>query len=645
MHFLKRSRAWIGIPVAGACMAILAAATPVLAGEAPMLAAQVKSGALPPLEQRLPADPLTEQVVDNIGTYGGDWHSALLGGGDQPWLMRTMTYENLMRWKPDWSGVIPDVAKSVDVNKDATVFTFHLRKGMKWSDGKPFTARDIQFWHDDLLLSKKFTPHPTDPFINGDGTPVDFKMIDDTTFQFIFKEPKGLFLQYLATARPQDGLPIRYPFHYLKQFDPKYNPDVDKLVAKSGQNDWVGLMVQKADMYANPDLPTVNAWVVTEGYGKGSATRVKAVRNPYYWKVDPKGNQLPYIDSLSLDVISDPQVLVAKTLAGEIDFQDRHLAVPANKPVLYDGQKKGGYGFFEETSTSPNVMVMMFNLNNKNKAMRDIFQDKDFRVGLSYAMDRQELIDTVWLGQGQPAQTAPRPESIYYNKRLATQYTEHDVAKANAYLDKVLPNKGSDGFRTLDGKRFVFTFAYSSANPVFGDALQLIKKQWAKVGIDMEPTPLDRTLIQARQDAGELQGVAWSRGGGAGQEVVLDPRWYFPANNDSYYWAPAWAAWYEGVDTANSQVQPEEPPAVVRKQMDLYNQLKASPDPKEQVTLMKQILEIAADQFWTMGIAFEANGYGVKKDDMHNVPKSMPASWIYPTPGPTNPEQYYFSGQ
>lgn len=624
----------------------LAGALAAHAGQAPMLAEQVESGELPPLEERLPANPLVVEPVEEIGDYGGTWRSAMVGGSDDGWILRTLSYENLMRWTPDWSGVIPNIVESAEVNEDATEFTFKLREGMKWSDGAPFTTADIEFWYEDIFLNEEFTPAPAEPFINVDGSPVELEVVDETTFKFRFDDPKGLFLQYLATARPLDNATVRYPRHYLEQFHPDYNENVQQEIDAAGQSNWVGLMVSKSTFWTNTELPTINPWVFTQGYGSGSATQARAVRNPYYWKVDPEGNQLPYIDVRHFDVLSDPQVLVTKTLAGEIDFQDRNLAVPANKPVLFQGQEQAGIEFFEETPAAPNYIVMMLNLNHKDPQTREIFQDKNFRIGLSHAMDRQEIVDVVWLGQGEVAQTSVQPGSVYYNDQLAHQYTEYDTELANEYLDKVLPEKDSSGMRLgPDGEPFAFTFAYSAANPVFGDALELVAAQWREVGIDMVPTPLDRTLIQARQDAGELEGVAWERGGGAGQEVVLDPRWWFPSNNDSYYWAPTWTAWYLEVDPETMQVKPEEPPAIVKKQMDLYGELQASPEFDEQVRIMNEILQIAADEFWTMGIAWPASGYGVKKTNFRNVPETMPASWIYPTPGPTNPEQYFIEAE
>lgn len=203
----NRRAPWaLGCVLAVSCLGLM----PAGAGEAPSLAPLVSAGTLPALDKRLPDKPLVVKVVDRVGTYGGNWHSALVGGSDEPWLMRTMTYENLMRWSPDWSQVIPNIAESVEASPDATEYTFHLRKGMKWSDGAPFTSEDIAFWHRDLLLNKQFTL-PAEPFINSDGTPVGFTKIDETTFKFTFKKPKGLFLQFLATARPQDNASVRYP--------------------------------------------------------------------------------------------------------------------------------------------------------------------------------------------------------------------------------------------------------------------------------------------------------------------------------------------------------------------------------------------------------------------------------------------------
>ena len=233
-------------------------------------------------------------VVDRVGTYGGNWHSALVGGSDDPWLLRTMTYENLMRWSPDWSQVVPNIAESVDVSPDAKDYTFHLRKGMKWSDGAPFTSDDIAFWYQDLLLNKEFTPTPAEPFINTDGTPVAFTKLDETTFKFSFKKPKGLFLQFLATARPQDNASVRYPAHYLKKYHPTYNPDgIKQELAAAKQQNWVGMLNAKAIMWGNPDLPTINAWTITQGYGSGSATRVAAKRNPSIGRLIRRGTNFP----------------------------------------------------------------------------------------------------------------------------------------------------------------------------------------------------------------------------------------------------------------------------------------------------------------------------------------------------------------
>ncbi|NOZ27672.1 MAG: ABC transporter substrate-binding protein [Chloroflexi bacterium] len=606
--------------------------------EAPQLAELVKQGKLPPVDERLPENPLVVQPVDRIGQYGGTWRTALRGGADNAWLLRTMDYEYLVRWDPDWTKVIPNLAESFEANEDATEFTFHLRKGVKWSDGEPFTADDIMFWYEDVFMNEDLTPVKTSWLVTGDE-PVTVEKVDDYTVKFKFAAPNGLFLQRMAT--PSGSYITRFPRHYLEQFHIKYNPDnIDKLIEEAGATDWVNLFQLKGSgvpgtpydaRWQNKELPSLNAWILTTAYGEG--TRVVAERNPYYWKVDPEGNQLPYLDRIVYEVGEDVEVLVLKALNGEIDMQDRHIAKPANKAVFVDNMEKGGYHFFEKIPSSMNMLIIALNLTHKDPKMREIFQNKHFRIGLSYAINRQEIIDLVWVGAGEPFQAAPRPESPFYNERLAKQYTEYDVDKANEHLDMVLPEKDDEGFRLRpDGERLSFSIEVAATQTDRIDALELIRGYWKAVGIDMQVKTEDRSILYTRKEANEHDAVVW--GGDGGLDVILEPRWYFPYSAESNY-AELWQFWY------NKDPRGEEPPEPTKKQMELYDQLKATGDPDKQADLMKQILEIAADQFYVIGISLPPKGYGIVKNNFHNVPKVMPGSWLYPNPAPTNPCQYF----
>jgi peptide/nickel transport system substrate-binding protein len=623
-----------GTPAAGAKI-------PATFHDAPTLAEQVKAGKLPAVAQRVPKTPVVVPPVEKVGQFGGNWRSALVGGGDTAWLTRTIGYQNLLRWAPDWSEVIPNIAESYEANADATAFTFKLREGMKWSDGQPFGADDIVFYIEDIVLNKELTP-------SAGVNPPGVKKIDDQTVTITFEKPNGLFVQNLAI--PAGEVWTQYPAHYAKQFHKKYADPakLDQAMKENNAESWVKLFQLKVSsvpgtpataMWSNPDLPTLHAWMITEPYGKG--TRVIAERNPYFWKVDPDGNQLPYIDKVSYDVMQDAQPLLLKALNGEIDMQDRNIATNQNKPVIVDNQQKGQYHLFESVPSSMNAMIIYLNLTCKNPVLREIFNKKEFRIGLSYAINRQQIIDTVYVGVGEPWQAAPRPESEYYNKTLAKQYTEFDLAKANEYLDKVYPKKDGSGMRLgPDGKPISFVLEASTATPQMVDSLKLIQPTFKQVGVDMQMKVEDQSIWGAHVYANDSDAVTW--GGDGGLEVVLEPRSYFPSNQGSFYAEP-WYVWF--VKPANPPCPPEEPPAAVKQQQDLYLQLQGTGDPAKQKDLMKQILEISADQFYCIGTSLLGNGYGIVKNNFHNVPKSMPGSWFYPNPAPTNPEQYFIAQQ
>jgi len=616
--------------------------------EAPMLAEMVAAGELPPLEERIPANPKVVEPTDNIGQYGGTWHMGLRGGQDNALLARTIAYEHLVRWTPDWTDVEANVAESFEANADATVFTFKLRDGMKWSDGEPFTVDDVIFWYEDILVNEDYLAvHPVPEWLLAGGEPPVVEKVDDTTFTVTFAAPNGLFIQRLATPSGDDF--TRWPKHYASQFHPKYNTEnLDDLIAEADATDWVNLMDLKAGgilgtpydaRWQNSELPTLKPWRLTTAYGEGTS-QVVAERNPYYFKVDPEGHQLPYIDKVVYEIGEDVQVLVLKALNGEIDSQDRHIATLDNKAVFVDNAEAGEYGFYETVPSSMNTQVIALNLNHKDPVKREIYQNKDFRIGLSYAINRQEVIDTVYVGQGEPWQLAPRDTSPFYNEELAKQYTEYDVDKANEHLDAAgYTERDADGFRLgPDGNRISVLVDVQAISQNWIDSLELIKGYWEAVGIQMDLNVMDRSLMYTRKDSNEQDAVTW--GGDGGLDVVLEPRWYFPYSTESLF-AEAWKEWYINPSGVGSLTQPEEPPEGPKRQMELYDQLKATGDPAEQQALMEEILSIAKDEFYAIGISLPAPGYGIVKNDFHNVPASMPGAWLYPNPAPTNPEQYY----
>jgi len=609
--------------------------------EAPMLAEQVKAGTLPPVDERLPENPYVEPVQERVGDYGGTWRRAILGGGDQHNMVRTIGYHNLVRWDPTWTKVQPHIAESYDVSDDATTFTFHLRKGMKWSDGEPFTADDIMFWYEDVLMNKELTPG-IDPLWTVGGKPMTVEKVDDETVVFKFDAPYATFIDRIAYGF--GAPPTLYPKHYLMQFHKKYNPDgIAALVdAAQGINDWVGLFNSKVGptwttvYWQNPDLPTLHGWRLTNAYG--TASRIIAERNPYYFAVDPEGNQLPYIDRVVYDQVEDTEVALLKALNGEIDYQLRHIGNPDNKAVIFENQQKGNYHLFDVGNSSANQPTFYFNLTSTDPVKREIFQNRDFRVALSYAIDRQTVVDVVYLGQGEISQAAPRPDSPFYVERLAKQYTEYDPDKAEELLDKAgFDKKNADGWRLgPDGNPISFVIL---ASPGDGrpETAEMVVKYWQDVGVNAQFRVVDRGLMTTALIGNDYDGYVWDSPGGA-SDAITDPRGYFPFNKTVIFIAPLWAEW--NMNHANG----EEPPAEVKKQIELYNTIDSLIDPDARTERMKEVLNMAADYFYSIGIRQPPPGFGIVKNNMHNTLDPQPMSGPLWRPSPDTVQFFFENG-
>lgn len=611
--------------------------------EAPALAEAVAAGTIPPLADRLPLNPMVVQPFESVGQHGGDLRAALVGGGSLNMMHRYQGYEPLVRYTPDFGGVIPNVAESFEANEDATAYTFKLREGHKWSDGTPFTTDDVMFFYEDILLNEELAQSPPTPLRSTDGSTATFEKVDDLTFRIVFAQPNGLLPLRLAWAN--DDRTTRTPRHYLEQFHIKYNPDADKLATDQGLTGWVQLFQIKSgiavdgEIFKNKDMPTLYGWRVTQPIGESAEFSISE-RNPYYFKVDTDGNQLPYIDRITYAVAADNEVLLLKALQGEIDLLDQWICTPANRAVLYDGQQAGGYGFYTTTSTEPNEMVFQLNLTHPDPIKRALYQNKDFRAALSHSIDRQAVIDTIFIGQGAPAQPSIRPEDPLYNEQLATQFTAYDTAKANELLDAIIPNKDGEGMRLDEtGKRVTIIFEIDQVRQTFVDSFQLVLPMLRAVGIDAQMRTMDRSLWEVRvRQGGEYDATVHKFGGNGGIVAILDPRYFFPNTTEAMY-AKGWQIWYNDKDSVDAV----EPPEATKRQFEAYNELRQSSDPVRQNELMAEILQIAADEFYVFGITLPLDGYGIVANRLKNVQPTMPNSWGYPTPAPTNPEQYYLS--
>ena len=634
-----------------------AAAQDVTYNEAPMLAEQVAAGDLPPIAERLPVNPVVVDG-DEIGVYGGTWRRVANGLNDVWNIGRTFGYEPLVRWAPDWSGVIPGVAEGWEVADEGSTFIFRLREGMKWSDGMPFTSADIMFWYEDVAMNRELNSSPPALLMLA-GEAATVTAPDEYTVIFNFTQPNGLFLRNLAF--PDSLIVTLYARHYFEQFHPRYNPDVAAEATASGFENWMQEFVRKGGAIGsvgrwNPEMPVLYAWMPAE-LATPDTSVMRFVRNPYFWKVDSAGNQYPYMDYVNITIFQDQETMLLEAAAGNIDMQKRHIGnfAGTNKAFLFDEQERGNFHFFTAISENNNAAIFRFNLNHEDPVMREILQNKEFRIGLSHAINRQEIIDVMYIGQGAPHQVAPLPSSPYYHERLATQYTEFDLDLANQYLDEAgYAERDADGFRLgPDGNRISFVLMAVDSFREQADIIEIVASYWRAVGIEVLPRLLDRATFEARAGINDFDVIAYP--GHAGIDVLGNPNNYLPISGNSFE-SLRWSAWYNGdqrtlgdvleaapegtedsVESDENEAFAQDPrDELIYRQWELWDLIKVTPDEELQHAYVMEMLDIAAERFANIGISTPPDGFGIVRNDIANVPETTFSSWTFASPGPVN---------
>jgi peptide/nickel transport system substrate-binding protein len=616
-----------------------AAATAVPASkykEAPMMADLVKAGKLPPVDKRLPDNPMVYKGPDGDGVYGGQLKYADLAGTGSTQFDCFMGYEPLVRYNAKWD-IEPNIAESWKINEKMTEITFLIRKGIKWSDGAPFTTKDIMFWWNDVLMNKDVTPTPAPP-----AKIKEVVAIDDLNIKFNLGQTNVMFMDNMA--HPGNLGIVAYPSEFCKKFHAKYNTDAQAQAKAAGFERWQDWLNTYGSVFGlgynrmQPGTPSMSSWIGsgTERF-TAKATQFELARNPYYWKVDGTGQQYPYTDKVVVKFVSNSQGVLLEGAAGNITYQRFNVNGLANRAFHVENGKKGNYrmrDFWDSWGNSINIQV---NLTHANPDHTKVNRDKNFRIGLSHAINRKEMIDTLFLGTTKPHQVAPLLDSPYYNKQLATQYLEYDVKKANEYLDKVLPKKDAEGFRLgPDGKQYMFIFTVVDREN-YKDISELLARYWKAVGVRTEVRLSDRSTHDKVIEKAEHDCSLWSAL--AGMDVRFSPQEYTPVSgwNDGKY-APKWARWYttKGKDPAG-----EEPPDQIKKQFELFDKTLEETDPKKNLALFAEILQICADEFLNMGVSTPAKDYAIVNNDLKNVPDTY-FDWAHGLDGPTNPWAFYF---
>ena len=539
------------------------------------------NGDLPPLSERLPEEPLVVVPYASIGQYGGtlDVLSNATEAGTSDFL--SVRHVNLVRYSDDLQTIVPNVAKSWKWNDDFTQLTFYLRKGQKWSDGAPFTSADVKFWHDNLMLDTNIFEKPKD-YVTVGGQTMTVETPDETTVVFNLPAPKPGLLAHFATHYAQGF----QPKHFLGKFHPDVNPDADAyaqslgfengydaIKAYYGNSDWTDT---PTPMLSRPDLvgglpkatmPTLESHIYVGDTTEGR----QLVANPYFFQVDPSGQQLPYISEQDEVYINDNEVRILKLVNNEVDYKAQSLQL-ASAPILLENQEAGGYNIYLRPEIT--MGVFGFNVTHEDPEKRKVFGDIKFREAMSLAINREELNEVGFFGQGTPKQYvgfSPLPD--FADPALENYMAEFDPEGAKARLDALgMADTDGDGFRELpNGDKLVLNLNYSTQG-IAGQTVELVSQFWADVGIESTVKEVTPDEYRSAQSSNKLDVSMWRKGQPLAIVLGNNELWVPPFEN--YFGNRNGMLWAEWVDSDGSAGV--EPPEDVKQLMDDINTLQSA---------------------------------------------------------------------
>jgi peptide/nickel transport system substrate-binding protein len=505
------------------------------AKESPMLADMVAAGTLPPLAERLPKNPLTLSPVNGIGKFGGRLKMASWwqDGG----IFAKLYGHSAIRYVDDGLGLAPGMCESWETNADNTVWTLHFREGLKWSDGEPCTTADVLYWWEDMVLDPDHPDLPPSEFSAVDGVLPEFVAVDDYTLEIRYIKPAPLTAKRLAMwVNGSIGPRWIAPAHYLKEFHPKYNSEYTDFVEHD----------RKRNEQNNPDCPTLNSWMLV-AYEQGVSSTYD--RNPYYYCVDPEGNQLPYIDGIDDKPSPDAQYLLLQIMQGSVDLEvHTYQLTLGDIASLKEGEAQGGYTIrFWDTGSGTGAMNFL-NYDIKDDKKRELHRNPTFRKALSYAIDRPTIQRIVYYDTGTQTTGSMSPKAIEFNfnaeaqahyEKFRTLAVEYDPETAKAMLDEIgVVDATGDGFRDYpDGTPYEFLIDWDSGstNVEYQKVVEILERNWKDIGLNVVINQMPSADYGESWRAGLVtMKCQWEVGDGP--DHLLYPSWVVP--DETERWAP-----------------------------------------------------------------------------------------------------------
>ena len=588
-------------------------------GEAPMLAALVSAGDLPPVEERISDEPLVVQPLERAGTFGGQLNVTMRS--DDFWGPQSYMHleELLAKARPDLVQVLPNAAKGLEAARDARSFTLYLRSGMKWSDGAPFGADDFMFWYEDVLHNEDLTPRVRSVWRPG-GEVVRLRKIDDTTVHFEFSSPVPGFM-HLLSDRAGTGTQKNGPFqprHYLEQFHVDYNAKAGDLAKEEGFEEWYQLYGAKRrysdDSYAE-GLPVLDPW-----YAETVALdHVLITRNPYYWKIDTAGNQLPYLDHVLGQLAGSSELVAAKAISGE---QDVGAGIYGGSmtigkfPVFMQNASRNDYRVsLERTVTDPFATEVTILLNHtvEDPVLRELFNTPKFKHALSQAINRDEINDLVFQGVGTPRGAAVQAQAAYGALEYQENHIAYDPEAAGRLLDELGIAVDADGMRLRpDGSplELIITIA-GNRRASIPPTIELVVDHWADVGIKASINDAGpRSGLWDQFRANESQISVWGIDESEYFLTEVAPQWW----SGGWFWARLWHQWY-----ATDGAEGEEPPPAAKEFIEAWRAIPVTADNAERQRLGHDALANLGENLWFIGVIGPGPDVRFARNNLKNI--------------------------